>query len=74
MFTVQQMESFELDLSGSHQSILLQAKDSNTLVVAAGNQLSVYSVKGALMHRMVDHMLPITSICVVSQLLFGFFG
>lgn len=67
MFTVQQVESCTLDLD-SHSSILLRARDSNTLVVAAGNQLSVYSVKGALMHRMVDHIQPITSICVVSLL------
>ncbi|KAG5281767.1 hypothetical protein AALO_G00048580 [Alosa alosa] len=60
--SVQQTESFELDLS--YTNILLQARDSNTLVVAAGNQISVYSVKGALMQRMEDHTQPIMSICV----------
>ncbi|XP_062396964.1 F-box/WD repeat-containing protein 12 [Sardina pilchardus] len=58
----QQTESSELDLPSTN--VLLQARDSNTLVVAAGHQLSVYSVKGALLQRMVDHTGPVTSICV----------
>ncbi|XP_042560834.1 F-box/WD repeat-containing protein 12 isoform X2 [Clupea harengus] len=60
----QLVESFELEQWSARTSILLQARDSNTLVLAAGNQLSVYSLKGVLMHRMVDHTQPITSLCM----------
>ncbi|KAL2103915.1 hypothetical protein ACEWY4_000783 [Coilia grayii] len=64
--SAQQVESFELDLPHWSSSVLLQARDSNTLVVAAGTQLSVYSLKGALLHRMQDHTQPISSLWVDS--------
>lgn len=67
---VQQVESFALSLSTRSQEILLEAKDSNCLVLAAGQELQVYSLKGALLATFKDHALPISSICVVSFALF----
>lgn len=63
---VQQVESFALSLSTRSQEILLEAKDSNCLVLAAGQELQVCSLKGALLATFEDHALPISSICVVS--------
>lgn len=62
---MQQVESFALSLSTSSQEILLEAKDSNCLVLAAAQELRVYSLKGALLATFMDHALPISSICVV---------
>uniref|UniRef100_UPI0037E78807 F-box/WD repeat-containing protein 12 n=1 Tax=Semicossyphus pulcher TaxID=241346 RepID=UPI0037E78807 len=62
---VQQVESFPLRLNRS-SNILLEAKDSNCLVLAAGQELMVYSLKGALLASFKDHTMPITSICVDS--------
>lgn len=67
---VQQVESFALSLSTRSQEILLEAKDSNCLVLAAGQELQVYSLKGALLATFKDHALPISSICVVGLALF----
>lgn len=61
----QQVESFALPLSTRSQEILLEAKDSNCLVLAADQELRVYSLKGALLATFRDHALPISSICVV---------
>ncbi|XP_063064113.1 F-box/WD repeat-containing protein 12 [Engraulis encrasicolus] len=61
----QQVESFELELP-QVSGVLLQARDGNTLVVAAGSQLRVYSLKGALLHSMEDHTQHISSLWVDS--------
>lgn len=63
LITVQQVEAFTLDLSASQ--ILLEAKNSNCLVLAANQELLVYSLKGALLASFKDHTMPISSICVV---------
>ncbi|XP_075883089.1 F-box/WD repeat-containing protein 12 isoform X2 [Nelusetta ayraudi] len=63
---MQQVESFALSLSTRSQEILLEAKDSNCLVLAAGQELQVCSLKGALLATFKDHALPISSICVDS--------
>ncbi|XP_053706229.1 F-box/WD repeat-containing protein 12 isoform X3 [Synchiropus splendidus] len=63
---VQQVESFPLSISGSSSGIHLAAKDSNSIVLASGQQLLVYSLKGVLLSSFKDHILPITSICVDS--------
>lgn len=63
---VQQVESFPLSLKVSHSPIHLEAKDSNCVVVAAGHELRVYSLKGALLASFKDHNMPISSICVDS--------
>lgn len=62
------MESFPLAVSSRSSDILLQAKDSNCLVLAADTQLWVYSLKGALLASFREHTMPISSICVVSGL------
>ncbi|XP_071401059.1 F-box/WD repeat-containing protein 12 [Centroberyx affinis] len=63
---VQQVESFSLTLNSRASYILLEAKDSNTLVVAADRGLWVYSLKGALLASFEDHTASISSICVDS--------
>ncbi|XP_074499973.1 F-box/WD repeat-containing protein 12 [Sebastes fasciatus] len=64
---VQQVESFPLTLnSRSSSNILLEAKDSNCLVLAAGQELWVYSLKGVLLASFKDHTMPISSISVDS--------
>lgn len=63
---VQQVESFPLALSTWSPQILLEAKDSNCIVLAAGKQLWVYSLKGALLADFTEHTMPISSICVDS--------
>ncbi|XP_041655489.1 F-box/WD repeat-containing protein 12 [Cheilinus undulatus] len=63
---VQQVESFSLTLNTSSSHFLLEAKGSNCLVLAAGQELMVYSLKGALLASFKDHTMPITSICVDS--------
>ncbi|XP_008286458.1 F-box/WD repeat-containing protein 12 [Stegastes partitus] len=61
---VQQVKFFNLELR--HSDILLQAKDSNCIVLAAGEQLWVYSLKGDLLASFKDHTRPISSISVDS--------
>ncbi|KAM6924690.1 F-box/WD repeat-containing protein 12 [Xenentodon cancila] len=63
---VQQVESFPLALNTQSPQILLEAKNSNCIVLAAGEQLWVYSLKGALLASFKDHTRPISSICVDS--------
>uniref|UniRef100_A0A3P9I0V3 Zgc:171857 n=1 Tax=Oryzias latipes TaxID=8090 RepID=A0A3P9I0V3_ORYLA len=63
---VQQVESFPLTLLSSESQILLEAKSSDCIVLAAGQQLCVYSLKGVLLTSFSDHILPISSICVDS--------
>ncbi|XP_037540647.1 F-box/WD repeat-containing protein 12 [Nematolebias whitei] len=60
---VQQVESFPLTLNDS-SGILLEARSSNCMVLSAGCQLWVYSLKGALLASFQDHTEPISSICV----------
>ncbi|XP_068453293.1 F-box/WD repeat-containing protein 12 [Clinocottus analis] len=66
LIQVQQVESFPLALNRWTSRILLEAKDSNCLVVAAGPELWVYSLKGALLASFKEHAMPITSMCVDS--------
>ncbi|CAN9515396.1 unnamed protein product [Ophioblennius macclurei] len=63
---VQQGESFPLSVNIRYPEVLLEAKDSNCIVLAAGHQLWVYSLKGAQLASFNDHNMPITSICVDS--------
>ncbi|XP_038128457.1 F-box/WD repeat-containing protein 12 [Cyprinodon tularosa] len=63
---VQQVESFSLDLNHFNSQILLEAKNSNCIVLAGGQQLFVYSLKGVLLASFTDHTMPISSICVDS--------
>uniref|UniRef100_H3C5A6 Si:ch73-142c19.1 n=1 Tax=Tetraodon nigroviridis TaxID=99883 RepID=H3C5A6_TETNG len=61
---VQQVESFTLNTRSSE--ILLEAKNSNCLVLAADQELLVYSLKGDLLGSFKDHTMPISSMCVDS--------
>ncbi|XP_013880930.1 F-box/WD repeat-containing protein 12 [Austrofundulus limnaeus] len=64
---VQQVESFPLSQNISLSSgVLLEARSSNCLVLSAGDELWVYSLKGALLANFKDHTRPISSICVDS--------
>ncbi|XP_030280203.1 F-box/WD repeat-containing protein 12 [Sparus aurata] len=63
---VQQVESFPLTLNTRSSHIHLEAKDSNCLVLAADQELWVYSLKGALLASFKEHTLPISSMCVDS--------
>lgn len=69
LIIVQQVESFPLTLNTRNTQILLEAKDSNCLVLAADQELQVYSLKGALLASFKDHTMPISSICVVGWFL-----
>ncbi|KAI5612040.1 F-box/WD repeat-containing protein 12, partial [Silurus asotus] len=60
----QQIESFRLDLNARRSDVLLQAKGNNVLLLADGNVLKVYSVKGELISSFEEHLEPITSMCV----------
>lgn len=60
-----QAKSFKLTQVRSPQH-LLQAKDSNCIVLAAGQQLFVYSLNGELLHSFSDHTMPISAIWVDS--------
>lgn len=77
LVTVQQVESFTLSTRSSE--ILLEAKNSNCLVLAADQELLVYSLKGDLLASFKDHSMPIASMCVVgwfppvSSLIVSFF-
>ncbi|XP_041860113.1 F-box/WD repeat-containing protein 12 [Melanotaenia boesemani] len=64
LILVQQVESFPLMLNNWSSEILLEAKSSNCIVLSAGEQLWVYSLKGALLASFKDHIMPISSICV----------
>lgn len=66
---VQQVESFPLTLNTRSSQILLEAKDSNCVVLAADRELCVYSLKGAMLASFKDHTMPISSICVVGRFL-----
>lgn len=63
---VQQVESFPLTLNTWSSNILLEAKDSNCLVLASGQELWIYSLKGAQLASFKEHVMPISSICVDS--------
>uniref|UniRef100_A0A1A7WW60 F-box and WD repeat domain containing 12 n=1 Tax=Iconisemion striatum TaxID=60296 RepID=A0A1A7WW60_9TELE len=63
---VQQVESFPLMLSAWSPGLHLEAKSSDCMVLAAGEQLWVYSLKGVLLSSFKDHTGPITSISVDS--------
>lgn len=63
---VQQVETFPLPLNTWSSHILLEAKDSNCLVLAANQGLWVYSLKGALLASFKEHTMPISAICVDS--------
>ncbi|RVE70683.1 hypothetical protein OJAV_G00067500 [Oryzias javanicus] len=63
---VQQVESTPLTQLPPYSEILLEAKSSNCIVLAADKQLWVYSLKGALLTSFSDHIKPISSICVDS--------
>ena len=60
---MQQVESFTLNISSSE--ILFEAKNSNCLVLAANQELLVYSLKGDLLASFTEHTMPISSMCVV---------
>jgi len=62
---VQQVASFPLPLNRRASHVLLRAKDSACLVLAAGAELWVYSVTGALLASFKEHAMPISSVCVV---------
>lgn len=62
---MKQVESFALKTSSSQ--ILLEAKNSNCLVLAADQELLVYSLKGALLASFRDHAMPISSMCLVGH-------
>ncbi|XP_056158133.1 F-box/WD repeat-containing protein 12 [Lampris incognitus] len=61
---VQTVESFTMPVNSSTSDVMLEAKDGNTLVVAADCQLCVYSLKGVLLSSFKDHTALISSICV----------
>ncbi|XP_034028653.1 F-box/WD repeat-containing protein 12 [Thalassophryne amazonica] len=63
---VQQVESFPLTQKSSASQVLLEAKDSNCFLVAAEQELWVYSLKGALLASFKDHIMAISSVCVDS--------
>ncbi|XP_033825884.1 F-box/WD repeat-containing protein 12 [Periophthalmus magnuspinnatus] len=62
---VNQVKSFSLNQISSTQ-LLLKAKDSNCIVLAAGRQLFVYSLSGELLQSFSDHTLPISAVWVDS--------
>ncbi|KAL4646373.1 F-box/WD repeat-containing protein 12 isoform X1 [Arapaima gigas] len=63
---VNQVESFKLPVDRWNPDILLQAQGASTFVVAQGNILKVYTLKGALLATFEDHTQPIVSLCVDS--------
>ncbi|XP_040920664.1 F-box/WD repeat-containing protein 12 [Toxotes jaculatrix] len=63
---VQQVESFPLTLNTWSSHILLEAKDSNCLALAAGQELWVYTLKGTLLASFKEHTMPISSLCLDS--------
>lgn len=63
---VQQVESFALELNNWSSGILLQAKDSNCIVLAGDKTLWVYSLKGEQLASFREHDGHISSMCVDS--------
>ncbi|CAL8367645.1 unnamed protein product [Lota lota] len=63
---VQQVASCTLSLKCRASDILLEAKDSNTLVVAADQELWLYSLQGVCLASFKNHTEPISSISVDS--------
>ncbi|KAM8862534.1 F-box/WD repeat-containing protein 12 isoform 1-T2 [Spinachia spinachia] len=63
---VQQVASFPLTLTSWSSHVLLAAKDGDVLVLAAGLELKVYSLKGALLASFREHAMPISSMSVDS--------
>ncbi|XP_058500263.1 F-box/WD repeat-containing protein 12 [Solea solea] len=63
---VQQVESFPLSLNTWSSHVLLEAKDSNCLVLSCDRELWVYSLKGALLANFKEHTMSISSICLDS--------
>ncbi|XP_022594927.1 F-box/WD repeat-containing protein 12 [Seriola dumerili] len=63
---VQQVESFPLTLNTRSSHILLEAKDSDCLVLSADQELWVYSLKGTLLASFNEHTMPISSMCLDS--------
>lgn len=62
--SAQQVASFRVELS--HRSdVILEARGSSTLLVADGNHLKVYTIKGELVASFEDHLQPITAFSVV---------
>ncbi|KAK7878650.1 hypothetical protein WMY93_030486 [Mugilogobius chulae] len=62
---VNQVKSFSLTQSSSSQ-LLLKAKDSHCIVLAAAHQLFVYSLSGELLQSFSDHTMPISAMWVDS--------
>ena len=62
---VQQVASSTLTLMCRASEILLEAKDSSTLVVAADMELWLYSLQGVCLASFKNHAQPISSISVV---------
>lgn len=63
---VQQVETFQLEFGGWRPDVLLQTQGSDTLVVAVGNRLRVYTLKGVVLASFEDHTQPIAALCVDS--------
>ncbi|XP_061908735.1 F-box/WD repeat-containing protein 12-like isoform X1 [Entelurus aequoreus] len=63
---VEQVASFPLELHTASSNILLEAKDSSVLVMAAEHRMWVYSLEGGLIASYQEHMKTITSMCVDS--------
>ncbi|XP_034393832.1 F-box/WD repeat-containing protein 12 [Cyclopterus lumpus] len=61
---VQEVATFPLTLNRWSSHILLEAKDSDRLVLASGPELRVYSLTGALLASFKEHTMPISSMCV----------
>ncbi|KAM9410562.1 F-box/WD repeat-containing protein 12-like [Pholidichthys leucotaenia] len=61
---VQQVESFPLTLDFRSSNIFLEARDSSCIVLASGEKLWVYSLKGAKLASFEVHTMPISSVCV----------
>uniref|UniRef100_A0A665VZ97 F-box domain-containing protein n=1 Tax=Echeneis naucrates TaxID=173247 RepID=A0A665VZ97_ECHNA len=63
---VQQVESSPLPMNIRSSSILLDAKGSNHLVLAADQELWVCSLKGTVLASFKEHTMPISSMCLDS--------
>ncbi|KAJ8257218.1 hypothetical protein GJAV_G00183180 [Gymnothorax javanicus] len=63
---VQQVKTFPLADGGRRPDVLLETQGSDTLMVATGNTLKVYSLKGDLVASFEDHTEPIAALCVDS--------
>lgn len=67
LILVQQVESFPLILNTWSSHILIEAKGSDCLVLAAEQELWVYSLKGVLLASFKEHTMSISSLCVVGS-------